>query len=110
VNAKMRELVHRAVVDALIAGGSPVDQGRHSYGWIDGRYAELRIHMAHCPPVYEACTWYDSSWSEFQGTFDPPADMKGIDLKLACRCGLLTGRTWRYSGGYADLIRAITGE
>lgn len=108
MNAKTRELLHRAVVDAIIQNGSPVSQDS-SYGWLDSNYAELRVHMAHCRPDYEACTWDDSSWSEFQGTFDPDVHMRGIDLKLACRCGLLDGRAWRYTGGYAELIRAVTG-
>lgn len=109
MNEKMRELLHRAVTDAIIERGSPVTTGNSYYGWLSLDFAELRIHMAHCRPVYEACTWEDSRWTEFAGTMDPDVDKQGIDLKLACRCGLLTGRTWRYTDGYAELIRAITG-
>jgi hypothetical protein len=109
VNAKEKAAFHVAVVDALLSLGSPVDDKDTTWGWIASDYAELGIHMAHCRPVYEACAWDDSEWSEFIGTFDPPRDKQGIDLKLACACGLLTGRTWRYAGGYAELIRAITG-
>lgn len=110
MDAKMREKLHRTVTDVIIRLGAPVDDKDTSYGWIDSRYAELRIHMAHCRPVYEACTWDDSGWWEFQGTFDPDVHEQGVDLRLTCRCGLLTGRTWRYAGGYAELIRAITGD
>lgn len=108
MNEKLKETLHRAVTDAIIRLGSPVDDGDTTHGWLDSRYAELRIHMAHCRPAYEACTWGDSSWSEFQGTFDPDVDKQGVDLKLTCRCGLLTGRTWRYTDGYAELIREVT--
>jgi len=109
VNEKTRELLHRAVTDAIIALGTPVAAETSPYSWMDFEYAELRIHMAHCLPVYEKCTWDDSDWWEFAGTFDPDVRKQGIDLKLACGCGLLTGRTWRYTDGYAALIRAITG-
>lgn len=109
MNAEEKAAFHVAVVDAIIKCGSPVDQHDTAWGWIASDYAELGIHMAHCRPVYEACTWDDSDWWEFVGTMDPDVHKQGIDLKLACRCGLLTGRTWRYTGGYAELIRAITG-
>lgn len=106
---EQQELMHRAVVDAIIANGSPVDQGDTSWGWLDPGYAELRVHMAHCLPAYDQCTWDDSEWTECEETFDPGVSRQGIDLKLTCRCGLLTGRTWRYTDGHAALIRAVTG-
>lgn len=101
--------IHAAVVDALVRLGTPVDdQGSHEYGWLADDYTELRMHMAGCRPVYAQCTWTDSDWSEFMGTFDPPERRKGIDLTVTCQCGVVQGRAWRYEGGHTALIRAIT--
>lgn len=99
---------HVALVDFIIQRGSPVTEGNPYYGWLDGHYTELRMHMAGCRPVYTQCTWQESEWDEFQGTFDPDIRRQGVDLTLTCMCGEISGRTWRYDGGYAELIRAIT--
>lgn len=107
MDEKVKAVIHQAVVDALVQRGTPAG-GSSSYGWMADDYAEARIHMAHCRPDYAKSTWDDSEWYEFAGTMDPDVRKQGIDLKLTCRCGLLTGRAWRYSDGYADLIRAIT--
>jgi hypothetical protein len=108
VTPEQKAAFHCAVIDVLAAQGEPVTQGSTTYGWQAVDYMELREHMAACSPVYEASTWSDSEWTEFIGTFDPPEPRTGIDAVLTCRCGTVQGRTWRYTGGYADLIRAIT--
>jgi hypothetical protein len=107
-------VIHAAVVDALTQLGTPVElaEDEHDlyYGWMAGDYAELSMHMAGCRPRYELCTWQDRDWREFTSTLAPPeADYrKGIELTLTCACGLIRGRKWRYTGGHAELIRAIT--
>lgn len=100
---------NRAVIDTLTAKGTPVTTGSAAYGWMATDYAELRMHMAGCRPDYEASTWEDTNWIEWMGTFQEDEWRQGIDLVLTCKCGLVQGRAWRYTGGYAELIRAITG-
>jgi hypothetical protein len=106
---EQKALFHAAVTDAITAKGTPAEDNPGRYGWIAGDYAELRIHMAGCRPAYEACTWEDATWSEFVSTFDPDERCTGLDAVVSCKCGTVQGRTWRYTGGYAELIREITG-
>lgn len=99
---------HCAVIDTIIARATPVTTGRSTYGWQAEDLYVLRGHMEGCEPDYEASTWSDSEWTEWMGTFCEDERGTGIDAVVTCRCGTVQGRTWRYTGGYADLIRAIT--
>ena len=74
MNKEQQAAFSAAVTDAIVTRGTPVGEGSTEYGWIAGDYQELREHMTSCQPDYPACAWGDSSWSEFTGTFDPPAD------------------------------------
>jgi hypothetical protein len=108
VTPEQKAAFHAAIIDTITAQGTPVTTGGTQWGWMSDDCYELREHMAGCSPVYETSTWSDSEWTEFVGTFEPTERGTGIDLVLTCRCGTVQGRTWRYTGGYADLIRAIT--
>jgi hypothetical protein len=108
VNKEQKAAFHIAVIDALTAQGTPVTTGRTTYGWEARDYAELCMHMAGCRPDYAASTWDDSTWTEWMGTFEPLDSRTGIDLVLTCACGTVRERRWRYTDGYAELIRAIT--
>lgn len=106
--------IHAAVVDALFRLGEAVepagDEHDLYYNWHASDYAELRMHMAGCRPRYELCAWQDRDWREFTDSLAEPSEdyRKGIELTLTCACGLIRDRRWRYTGGHAELIRAIT--
>lgn len=100
---------HEAVIDALVRSGDPVRTGDTTYNWVDcyGR-EDLRGHLAECGLDYGLCSWAASRWSEFLDTFHGFEDHTGTGAVVSCRCGQVQGRAWRYQGGYAELIRAIT--
>lgn len=100
---------HQALVDAIVANGSPHDPTQNSYwgsslpdDWTEvrPRIAAIGIDYANTPKPIEA------EWSEFSGTFHEGDNRKyGVDLELF----LLDGtRVWyRYSGTISDLILAV---
>jgi hypothetical protein len=110
VTPEQKAIFHQAVIGALIEHGRPVDLNPSYYNWHDPDPDELRGHLEECGIAYEKCSWQDSNWQEFVGTFAPAGSdcYAGIEAVVTCRCGAVEGRAWRYSDGYADLIRAIT--
>jgi len=102
----------RRITDWLIRQGTPVSLKPRQYGWMDDNWQNLYKHLDECHPDYEACTYEDSGWSEFAGTFAEPQfqDRQGIDLCVTCACGKIAGRHWRYEGTHGDLLRGITGD
>jgi hypothetical protein len=101
-----------AIIRFLVKESTPVGEGDTRWGWIADDYQELGRHLETCSLHIPECSWADSDWTEFAGTFaDPPWDeRKGIDVKVTCSCGRVKGRTWRYRGSSGDLLRAITDE
>ncbi len=100
---------HEAVTRYLIAKGTPVSECNPYYGWIAPDYKQLRDHLRDCPPDLARCTWEDSRWTEFAGTFaESDNDRHGIDARTWCSCGQVAGRTWRYDGTIGELLKAVT--
>jgi hypothetical protein len=93
--------------------GQRIYGGWQEYAWDDATQDEtpaLTIHMRHCTADLARSSWQDSDWEDFNGTFaEPPWEQRsGTDAVVYCICGQVQGRRWRYTGGLAELIRAIT--
>lgn len=87
--------------------------GWEEHGWDDATQDDtpaLTVHMRRCSLDLARCSWENSDWLEFNGTFaEPPWEQRsGTDAVVYCACGQVQGRRWRYTGGLAALIRAIT--
>lgn len=99
-------------------GGLVQEDGGDIYGWREYGHDEASgngepaavVHMRGCSADLAASQYEDSRWNQFDGTLaEPPVSTHtGIDAVITCACGQVRNRTWRYTGGYADLIRAIT--
>lgn len=104
----------RAMIKALVDGGSPVRDDPSFYGWED--------YDHHWPPVrhpkrimidrvgidFDATTYRESVWAEFQGTFyEGDTRVYGVDLDLV----LCNGKRlrWRYTGTVSKLLTAVLG-
>lgn len=101
---------HQAMTGAIVARGVLVDRRASEYGWAGYDTGE-REHVRECGADPGASTWADAEWTEFLGTFAEPAPTerrRGIEATVTCNCGLVEGERFRYTGGYAELIRAIT--
>jgi hypothetical protein len=111
VNKEQKAAFHAAIVSTIAAWGSLVSPRASEYGW-HGEDTGEREHVRECGANPAASTWQDSEWTEFSGTFaEPPFQYrKGIDATVTCNCGLVEGERFRYTDGYAELIRAITGD
>jgi hypothetical protein len=95
---------------ALVREDCVRSDGRGSYSmWEDyGEDAFASQHVAGCG--IRQCSYADKDWYEFDGTFaEPPWGLRhGTDVAVTCECGLIENRAWRYTGGLADLIKAVT--
>jgi hypothetical protein len=103
----------RRVVDVILSESSPVevDPARNTYyGWLASDWQDVYEHLSKCRPDYAKCTWDDVEWTEFTGTFSDDHDKTGVEVMLTCACGKLAGRPFRYTGGYADLLRKLTDQ
>jgi hypothetical protein len=70
----------------------------------------LAVHLREVCAIDTARSSYtDSEWTEFLGSRDGWEKNAGLDAVIYCRCGLVKGRHWRYTDGYATLLRGITG-
>lgn len=83
------------------------------YGWNDDTQDDtpaLTVHMRSCTADLDRSSWEASDWLDFNGTLsDPPwEERSGTDAIVYCACGRVQGRRWRYTSGFANLIRAIT--
>jgi hypothetical protein len=61
-----------------------------------------------CPLDLERMSWRDATWTEFAGTFSEDERCSGIDADVWCACGRVAGVAWRWGGGYAELLKAVT--
>lgn len=100
----------RALVDCLAQRGTLVSEDPSYYGYYDSKWIEAKRHLETCGVDYaKSSEVYDVEWREFNGTFNEEDDSKqGVEVKVSCRCGEIFNRSFRYDGGMADIIRAIT--
>lgn len=103
--------LNRRIVMFVILRGSLVSHRESEYGWMAEDTGE-REHVVECGLSVPRCTWEDKEWSEFAGTFadQPYENYSGVDAVATCACGLVEGERFRYKGGHADLLRAVTGS
>lgn len=98
----------KAITDVLLREGQPVQMtGDGYYGWLARDWESVYAHMNGCQPDYGKCSWEDTEWVEFASTRDGSRDMTGVQLTYTCQCGELSGRKFRYTGGYAELMNNI---
>lgn len=100
----------KVIVDAMIAGGSPLDESTDVFGWQKPDWdGKLRKLVARREIDYTKTTYDESSWSEFVGTFEDNARKVGVDIKI-----YLKGRPepimWRYCGSVSDIITGVMTE
>ena len=96
-----------ALIDEVVRYGSPVSDTASYYGWMDYDWQDKKKEALAVGINYEACTWEESSWDEFQGTFyEGDTRQYGIDLHLVLTNG--TTLHWRYAGNAGALIIALT--
>lgn len=106
----LKEEINKKVIEFLVASGYPVKDDASIYGWMDDDYLDICDHVKTCGLNLSNCSWVDSDWNEFVGTFaESPVEWKqGIDAVVSCNCYLLDGKHFRYTGSHADLIKGIT--
>jgi len=114
---------HTALLDYIVRHGELVSERfeNYSYGewqergpWKDDYSATephaLAGHLRNVCGIDPARSGYtDSEWTEFEGSRDGWSHLAGLDAVIYCRCGHVAGRHWRYTDGYATLLRGITG-
>lgn len=104
-----REGFKRALIDALIKEGSPLDPKPDAWGWIAPDWEEVIGRVREVGIDYERSTWTESQWSEFMGTFYEGDTRKvGIDATIALKDGSTVA--YRYSGTAGDLIVAVVAD
>jgi hypothetical protein len=114
---------HLALLDYIVRHGELVSETyeNHGYGewqergpWKDDYSGTLphalAVHVRDVCAIDPGLSSYtDSEWNEFLSSRDGWEDHAGLDAVIYCRCGLVAGRHWRYTNGYATLLRGITG-
>ena len=111
-----REGFKRALIDVVVAHGSPVRErpdffGWEEYptGWGEETYEPIYAKKDHIALVgidYSACTYEESVWDEFMGTFyEGDTRVYGVDAWIVC----LDGQRfhWRWKGTASDLIQSV---
>lgn len=114
---------HTALLDYIVRHGELVREDFSNYGYSDwqergpwkpdysgtGLHA-LAVHLLDdCAIDIERSSYTDSEWQEFEGSRAGWGRYAGLDAVITCRCGHVAGRHWRYTEGYATLLRGITG-
>lgn len=99
-----------SLISFLVRNGTPVSLKDRTYGWMDYEWQYLNDHLTICGTDITRSSWEDSEWSEFCGTFaEPPFEQRrGVDAVVYCNCGQISGRRWRYTGSYGELLKGIT--
>jgi hypothetical protein len=107
-----KDEMNEAVIRYLVARGIPVDNTPGSslyYGYIALDSQQVRKHLASCELDIPKCSFTDITWTEFAGTFaESDNDCAGLEATVSCTCGQVKDRRFRYSGGYAEMLKAIT--
>lgn len=99
----------RALVDAIIRNGSPLDPKADIWGWTHPKHHEVAQAVRSGKIDYQACTWEESEWSEFMGSFYEGDTRKyGMDLTIKMKDG--QEFIYRYSGTVSDLILAVVAD
>ena len=101
----------RAMINAIVENGSPVDPTPRPYGWVDYKnYAARRNAIDEFGIDYDKTELpEDASWYEFQGTF-----WEGDHVAYGAEANIVlmdssTSR-WRYTGTISDMIATILRE
>lgn len=102
----------RALVRAIVRGGSPHDTQERGY-WgssmpKDWERVSRRVSQALASDTIDyAATGEpkDVEWDEFQGTFEPSRTIRGLDLVIVLKGG--ERYPYRYRGTIGELIMAV---
>lgn len=105
-----RDDFKRALIDAVILHGSPLNDKDTHWNWLAW---EARNHEERWAAVRTVGVDYektpmpeDSCWEEFMGTFyEGDTRVYGMDVNLVLNDG--THSPWRYSGTLGALIEAV---
>lgn len=105
-----KEGFKRALLDVLARDGTPVrETGDTYYGWIHNDWRRVRVDVASIGLDYDASSYEEETWSEFQGTFYEGDDrVHGISATLVLKDG--TSYRYRYKETVSTLIQAILGD
>lgn len=125
-----KEELKEALILYVAQHGELVKESAVSSGWGRGQYSgfndfsgnethraggqydsiTLAEHVTECTLDLGRSSYLDTDWYEFDGTFaeEPWGRRQGTDVVVYCTCGRVKGRHWRYTGGLADLIKAVT--
>lgn len=97
----------RALLDVLARDGTPVrSTGDTYYGWIHHDSQRIRVDVASIGLDYEASSYREDAWIEFQGTFyEGDERVHGILATLVLKDG--TSYQYRYTETVSDLIQAV---
>lgn len=111
-----REGFKRALIDVVATHGYPVRDNESFYGWEEypvGWDRETgqgiwpkKDHIALVGIDYSACTYHESEWHEFMGTFyEGDTRVYGVDAWIVC----LDGQRfhWRWKGTASELIQSV---
>ena len=97
---------HKALVDALVEGGSLICDNADIYGWRDyDGTRNARQYIEHVGIDYAKTTYDDSTWDEFQGTFTDNRTVVGTDVDVVLNDG--ERLKFRYVGTLSSLIQAV---
>jgi hypothetical protein len=100
--------LHKAVVDYLLANGTPMEPGDRDrfYGYVSPNWEQIRERVAIEGVDYDRTTWDSSEWDEFKDTFyEGDTRTVGIDVKGYLNDG--TPIEYRWSGQPGELLLAI---
>ena len=102
--------LHLRIIRVIVTHGSPVEEPSDwtYYGWHARDWEALGQHLMRCEPDFPRCSWADDEWTEFAGTFADDHHRAGLQALVWCRCGVISGRKWRFSESYADLLRSLS--
>jgi hypothetical protein len=107
--ANWKEEFGRALLDVLARDGTPVRAtGDTYYSWIHDDWQRISTEVASVGLDYEASSWEEEVWSEFQGTcYEGDESVYGITAKLVLKNG--ASYEYRYNETISTLILAVVG-
>jgi hypothetical protein len=102
-----RKGFHRALLDAVVRNGSPLDTKPDWFGWIHPGYVALVKKVHDVGVDYDATPDpQEANWSEFMGTFyEGDTRVYGLEVDLVLKDGSTV--RYRYKGTLGELIHQV---
>jgi hypothetical protein len=103
--SEWKQEFRKAVIDVIVAEGSPVRDGSGFWGWMADDWEAKRKRVAAYGIDYAATKWDESRWWDGGDTFNDGTEKIGLDADIAVKDGSTI--KFRYEGTITEILHSI---